>query len=497
MPVRSELVKRAFGLVAAVCLGGAWVGAQMPQANSTPQRSWNPFAKKGPQLPATGTPQPDPNDPTSLANKKKPDASFYASWAELEERGGRHAKALELYQRALSEDRRNLAAMLGSARINDAQGDHEAALRFYRQAIKAHPKEAAVYNDLALSHAKAGQTEQAIRAFERAIEMDGQRKLYRNNLANTLIDENQLDQALFHLQQVYGEAGGHYTLGELLASKKRDAEAIECFARAQQVDPGMVAAHDYQRTLANRMRASQPPQPSAPQVSEIADAAQPPFDAAEPAVGDPNAAVETHVDESVAAGPTMIDFGASGQTAVDAAETAPVEPALPESNVALDPVEVNPTLEPVFADPQDATAMEAAPLSPVVKAAPGPEWASTPSTGASDSRFARGGSMGPHDGRPALPPRPSAVQLYRQHASHTDQAPTPESLFPSYDPSVDMAPPVDPVEPLVQSHAHPHGERMAPQPHVTRRQHSNHQPTPRRSARQFKNPFSGWFGTKK
>lgn len=492
-------------------LGGAFVAgtllaaaaAQPPQFGTPEKKSWNPFKKESNKLPQAAPPKADPNDPTSLANKRKPDANFYAAWGELEERGGRNAKALDLYQRALKEDRRNLAALLGAARMKDAANAHDEALNYYRQAMRAHPNEAPVYNDLGLSYAKAEQYPQAIQAFQRAIQIDGERALYRNNLANVLIDAGQVDIALFQLQQVHGEAKGHFNLGYLLAQKERHAEAAECFVRAGQLDPGLGVPPELQQRLAMRPPARPRTQPydAAPRDAAPIESVPPRFDfdgAAAPqeehVFGAP-VIVETGPDvsgqEVLASDEPLLGFGQPGplepvdeeyRGAATAHEAPLSEPILPEAEVNLEPSPLAPGpiyQSPTFADDEDDPS---GPLAPVVRAVPG-------MPGPEDSAAASPSLASGRDGRPALPPRPSAVQLYRQHASHSDQAPTPEEMFPPYDP----AQPVEQYAPAMQGRPAP----QQPNPHVGHRPQHGHQPPAKRSARTLKNPFSGLFGTPK
>lgn len=517
----------------------AAVNGQAPQFGTTEKKSWNPFKKDTTKAPSAAQPKVDANDPTSINNRKKPDASFYASWGELEERGGRNPKALELYERALKEDRRNLAALLGAARMKDAANDHEQALNYYRQALRAHPNEAPVYNDLGLSHGRAGQYPQAVQAFQKAIQIDSQRQLYRNNLANVLIDAGQMDQALFQLQQAHGEVMGHYNLGCLLAQKQRHEEATDCFVRAQELDPELQPPADWREMmLAMRTRrpgagaapqaVSTPPEATALPISEPAPGAAyepPPVEVAGAPVeatpeltvqmADPSAAPQ----EAVASDAPLIDFGqpAPAETLVlgEAAEagatpSAPLsEPILPEAEAALEPTDVTPTetapIETATSAPEETAppveagmpsptfateeAPSAEPLAPVVRAAPGGVFESGDSLQAEPPSVLTNRPQSTHsarEGRPALPPRPSAVQLYRQHASQSDQAPTPEALFPPYDPN--QAP---------DSYSMEGQNGGQPSPHVGRRPEPQHNHPQKRSARTFKNPFSGWFGNSK
>lgn len=219
--------------------------------------------------PAAVAKKPAQDDPISLQTPVTPNASLYASVAQVQERSGNLEGADQMYKRALSVDSKSLDALLGSARVLDRQGKTDEAMKLYTRAISIHPKAANAHNDLALCYARQKKLDQAAEELTQAVALSPKSKLYRNNLAAILVDLGRSEEAYEHLVAAHGKAIAHYNLGFLLAQKGDGRRARGEFTAALKADPSMIAAEQWlQRIDTMEMSRSQiAGRPSRPEVS--------------------------------------------------------------------------------------------------------------------------------------------------------------------------------------------------------------------------------------
>ena len=216
------------------CLG---LGCASPvnssgQSASSRFLSWFTPAKKPPVKTV------DPNDPTSLSNKKtKPGADLFVTMAQLRERAGDVTEAESLYQKAIKADPKSLNALMGCAHLEDRRGNLEAATKLYSRAIARHPKEVSCYNDLGLCFHRRGMLNDAAQTLHKAVELQPEGKLYHNNLAMVLVDLDRNQDALEQLLLTPPPAAAHYNLACLLYRKGNEAEALDHFREAAVQDP--------------------------------------------------------------------------------------------------------------------------------------------------------------------------------------------------------------------------------------------------------------------
>ncbi len=167
---------------------------------------WSKPAEPAPALAST-------TDPTSLSCKTpKPGPDLYVATARIYAKNGDVNGAADQYHRALLAEPGNLAALLGSAELQDSQRQFGEADKFYQQAMKLHPKEAAVYNDRGLSYEHRGKLDDAARMMARAIELQPDKQLYRNNMATILVEMHRNSDALARAQSRPRPGGVHITI---------------------------------------------------------------------------------------------------------------------------------------------------------------------------------------------------------------------------------------------------------------------------------------------
>ena len=218
-----------------------------------------------------GTAAPNPDDPTSLANKPpKLHPEIYVATARMYEKNGDLKGAEAQYQKALKIEPGNLPALLGYAHLQDGRQQYSDADKLYQQAIKQHPNDASVYNDRGLSYQGRKKFDDASKMFAKAIDLQPSKQLYHNNMAIVLVELHREDEAFEQLEAVHGPAVAHYNLATILHRKGNEREVQFHFGLAAGLDPSLVAAHDWANRLgpaANRpapMMANAQPVPSRP-----------------------------------------------------------------------------------------------------------------------------------------------------------------------------------------------------------------------------------------
>lgn len=288
----------------------------------------------------------DEHDPLALANKPKHiDAEFYCSLARLQEQAGAYDAAVDQYQNALKEDKKNLPAMMGLAHIYERQRNPNKAIAMYELAAKSHPQDAGLQNDMGLCYRQVGRLDDAIAAQQRAVALQPGRKLYRNNLATSLVRAGRAPEALDQLLTVHKPPTAHYNIGYLLTEVGDQRSAVFHFQKALEFDPNFAPARQWLATLTPQMPPQAIPQPG------ISQPAPPPQIAAAPA-------------PAYAPAPQM-------EAAVPPAAVAP--PAPPAARVAARPVQpsvpqTQPT-PPAERQPVHATPRMAPPEMPIRRAA--------------------------------------------------------------------------------------------------------------------------------
>ncbi len=255
----------------------------------------------------------DEHDPLALANKPKHiDAEFYCSLARLQEQAGAYDAAVDQYQNALKEDKKNLPAMMGLAHIYERQRNPNKAIAMYELAAKSHPQDAGLQNDMGLCYRQVGRLDDAIAAQQRAVALQPGRKLYRNNLATSLVRAGRAPEALDQLLTVHKPPTAHYNIGYLLTEVGDQRSALFHFQKALEFDPNFAPAREWLATLSPQV-----PQPAGPQ-PVIAQPAPPPQMAAAPAP-----AQQVEIAAPPAAPPVARVASRSPQPSLPSAQAAP------------------------------------------------------------------------------------------------------------------------------------------------------------------------------
>ena len=208
------------------------------------------------------------------------DAEAYAELGVLHRRLGRLDRAAETFGKALAEDPRHLATLLGYGQALTALGreeDAEALLERHRRLTaladqletvermraRSEPR-LEVFLELARLHQERGDRPAVIAAYERALELDGGNSFAALELAELYLRDDRLDRAErcidIALAADQRDPAPRFFLG-LLKLKRGDAEAAsKAFVESQELGGWPAAAY---RDLAGALHLAGEPEPAA------------------------------------------------------------------------------------------------------------------------------------------------------------------------------------------------------------------------------------------
>jgi Tfp pilus assembly protein PilF len=208
-------------------------------------------------LPATDGAQ-NPDDPILIKNgPKKPSVEVYLSLANLYTETGKFTEAEDQYHQALKIAPDDIRVLLGYAKLRDRMNRPEEAIKLYQLAEQKHPKNASLYNDLAIHFVRYGMVPQAVEAAQRAVELRPHEPRFRNNLAALYVEAGKPQEAYQQLRAVYDEPIAHYDLGFLLNKRGLKPAALQEFATALQMSPGMGLARQWVERLSREQAQQQ------------------------------------------------------------------------------------------------------------------------------------------------------------------------------------------------------------------------------------------------
>lgn len=271
------------------------------------------------------------DDAVSLKGKGKPGPELYVAFARMYEQSSKWGDAEQQYQAALNLKDDYLPALLGYAQLKERLGQPAEALQYYQKAAQKYPQEASVHNNMGMCYARQGRLDEAAAAMSAAVRLSPKTPLYRNNFATVLVDQGKLREAFAQLREVHGEAAAYYNMGYLLNKKGQTLAATQHFALALRSDPSMTSARrwiDYLQK--NTTQARLPQHPAAGGLRITNEKALPkPADEAAPVHLPPTTSREADVEGPALPGITYTRDERPAATA----PTAPLPPPIADSDI--------------------------------------------------------------------------------------------------------------------------------------------------------------------
>lgn len=178
---------------------------------------------------------PDPENPNQIK-------LAYARWMEDM---GEFVEAKKHYTHVNNQEPKNVEAILGLARMEQAAGDAAAAEELLKKAIKLNPHAPAAQFALGQFHANQGNWDAATGPYTKAMLANPHEKRYRYHLAVALVRTGDINSALPHFIRTVGDAEAHYNVGLILFQQNRLREAEHHFELAATKKPDLQQAQNW------------------------------------------------------------------------------------------------------------------------------------------------------------------------------------------------------------------------------------------------------------
>jgi Flp pilus assembly protein TadD len=145
------------------------------------------------------------------------------------------------FQKALSLNPALWKAHNFLGNIYDFQKNFEKAVWAYQSALAIKPANGLLYNNLGVSYTLTGEFKKAARAFNRAIDLKYATSKVYNNLGMAYANLEECSNALQAFKQGGGNARANNSLGCIYLKKGMFEEAVRCFEKAIEIEPGFYA----------------------------------------------------------------------------------------------------------------------------------------------------------------------------------------------------------------------------------------------------------------
>jgi tetratricopeptide (TPR) repeat protein len=164
------------------------------------------------------------------------------------------------YQKALQQDPKNKAAMLGLARYYSRVGEREKTLEMYEKYLAINPSDREVMHEVAIIYARWQDWNIAVAWCDRALKVDPENLSYSRTKAFCLARAGKWEQAfeIFITKMRMPEAQARYNIARVLEHQNHLDAARQQLQIALQKDPNLAEAREFLAEM------DQPPVPSGP-----------------------------------------------------------------------------------------------------------------------------------------------------------------------------------------------------------------------------------------
>lgn len=190
-------------------------------------------AKKGP---------PKPETEVAIADVRL-EAAFDENTAPSS-REGLLDLARQGYQKALKQDPKNKAAMLGLARYYSRLGERDKAMEMYQRYLAKNPSDRDILHEIALAHARWKDWEGAISWCERALQVDPENLSFRKTMGFCLARGGHWDRSFQVFCQIMPEAQARYNIACVLAHQGQPEASKQQLVLAIKADPTYAPARE-------------------------------------------------------------------------------------------------------------------------------------------------------------------------------------------------------------------------------------------------------------
>lgn len=170
----------------------------------------------------------------------------YAQW---QEQMGQQAEARESYAKVLAAQPKNIEALLGLARLDQASGLYPDAEERLKKAIKLGPKDSRVLATYGNFYSGQGDWTKAVEKHQAAVKHAPDDPRYQFLLGVALARSGDVDHAFPYFIRSVGDAQAHYNVGYILFENGDRAGAMDHFNKALTLKPDL----DIAQTMVDRL----------------------------------------------------------------------------------------------------------------------------------------------------------------------------------------------------------------------------------------------------
>jgi tetratricopeptide (TPR) repeat protein len=206
-------------------------------SGSTPQPAAEPVAeapKKGPAKPETDVAFSDVKMDVAF-DEKTPEANRSALLDQA-----RHG-----YQKALQQDPKNKAALLGLARYYARLNEREKALETYQKYLAIYPTDREVVHEIAVVFARWKDWSNSVAWCERALKLDPENLTFRKTMAFCLARGGRWEDAFGVLLTMMPEAQARYNIARVLEHQNFPDATRQQLQLALKADPNYLDAREF------------------------------------------------------------------------------------------------------------------------------------------------------------------------------------------------------------------------------------------------------------
>jgi tetratricopeptide (TPR) repeat protein len=155
---------------------------------------------------------------------------------------GRHAEAIEEFNKTIFMDPRHVKAHNGKGVSYDRLGQFQKAAESYRAALKIDPALDYVYNNLGYSYLLQENYDAAVVAFSKAVQLNGKNSRIRNNLGMAYAMKGEFKLAMREFEQAGDRLAAHYLMARIHYDRGLFERAKAQYAEALNLNPDFAEA---------------------------------------------------------------------------------------------------------------------------------------------------------------------------------------------------------------------------------------------------------------
>jgi tetratricopeptide (TPR) repeat protein len=167
------------------------------------------------------------------------------------------------YQKALQQDPKNKAAMLGLARYYSRVGEREKTVEMYQKYLAVNPTDRDVMHEVALVFARWNDWNNSVVWCDRALKLDPENLSFRRTMAFCLARGGRWEDAFAVFLKIMPEAQARYNIARVLEHQNYPDATKQQLQLALQADPNYAEAREFLAELDQGPRPSSIADPNA------------------------------------------------------------------------------------------------------------------------------------------------------------------------------------------------------------------------------------------